>query len=306
MTRRTLAVALALLVVAPLAPRAQTARPPRHTHQHGAATPPAAPDDAATSEPASRQITMEELHRLGGTPRGWKFSLPEGDAARGRQVFVDAGCFKCHAINDPGLPDAGAEKRPGPDLTDMGGHHPAEYFAESILSPNAVIVTGPGFTGTDGLSIMPSYADSLSVEQLLDVVAFIKGQPGESGHHHADGARETLAGDYRVRLASAPVTDAAGKTVPGDRLMVFVTDRTTGEPVPYLPVQIRLHAPGKAARVVRLAPTMGAEPFHYAGTVRVPDDVETIDVAIGATSMRVTGAPATRYRKPVTATFEWP
>ena len=306
MTRPTLAVALALLVAAPLAPGAQTKRPPPHTHQHGAVTAPAAPDDDSTSEPASRQITMEELHRLGGTPRGWKFTLPGGDAARGRQVFVDAGCFKCHAINDPGMPDAGAEKRPGPDLTGMGAHHPAEYFAESILAPNAVIVTGNGFTGTDGLSIMPSYADSLSVEQLLDVVAFIKNQPAGSGHHHGGGARETVAGDYRVRLASAPATDAAGKTVPGDRFMVFVTDRTTGEPVPYLPVQIRLLAPGKAARVVSLAPTMGAEPFHYGATVRVPDDVETIGVAIGPTSMRVTGAPAARYRKAVTATFEWP
>src|SRR2546422_3347053 len=37
---------------------------------------------------------------------------------------------------------------------------PAEYFAESILSPNAVILDGPGYTGPDGKSIMPSYARS--------------------------------------------------------------------------------------------------------------------------------------------------
>ena len=148
---------------------------------------------------------MEELHRLGGTPRGWKFTLPAGDAARGKRVFVDAGCFKCHAVQGADIPEAEAEKRPGPALTGMGAHHPAEYFAESILAPNAVIVSGPGFTGTDGLSIMPSYADSLSVEQLLDVVAFIKSQSGDGGHHaHHGGTRETVAGDYRVRLASVP------------------------------------------------------------------------------------------------------
>ena len=40
----------------------------------------------------------------------------------------------------------------------MGSHHPAEYFAESILNPNRVIVQGAGYTGEDGLSKMPSYA----------------------------------------------------------------------------------------------------------------------------------------------------
>ena len=88
--------------------------------------------------------------------------------------------------------------------------------------------------------------------------------------------------------------------------MVFVTDRETGEPVPYLPVQMKLTARGKAARVVTLAPTMGADPFHYGAIVRVPDDVETIGVSIGPTTMRVTGATPGRYRKAVTATFEWP
>jgi hypothetical protein len=189
----------------------------------------------------------------------------------------------------------------------MGAHHPAEYFAESILAPNAVIVTGPGFTGTDGLSIMPSYADSLTVEQLLDVVSFIKSQSGDAGHHahHGGEARETVAGDYRVRLASVPATDAAGKTIAGDRFMVFVTDRETGETVPYLPVQLTLNAPGKKAHVVTLAPTMGADPFHYGATVRVPDEIETVGVSIGPTTMRVTGT-AGRYRKPATARFEWP
>jgi mono/diheme cytochrome c family protein len=299
--RKTLVAALVLLAGAPLASLAQTS----HRHDHRAAAAAAADSDGGAA--ASRHVTMEELHRLGGTPRGWKFTLPEGDAARGKQVFVDAGCFKCHAISDAGLPDAGAEKRPGPDLTGMGAHHPAEYFAESILAPNAVIVMGPDFTGTDGLSIMPSYADSLSVEQLLDVVTFLRSQSGGGPHAqpHGDSTRESVAGDYRVRFASVPVT-AAGKTVPGDRFMIFVTDRTTGEPVPYLPVRMKLNAPGKAARVVPLAPTMGADPFHYGATVVVPDDIETIDVAIGPTTMRVTGASVRRYRKPVTVTFEWP
>ncbi len=84
----------------------------------------------------------------------------------------------------------------GPELMGMGSHHPAEYFAESILAPNAVIVDGPGFAGPDGRSIMPSYADSLSVTQLVDLVAFLKSLTGDEGHAHGAAAMEQTAGDY--------------------------------------------------------------------------------------------------------------
>ena len=88
----------------------------------------------------------------------------------------------------------------------MGGHHPAEYFAESIVNPNAVIVTGPGHTGADGLSIMPDFRDSLTLAETIDLVAYIRSLTGGDAHdHHADATaeRERVAGDYRVRLAYA-------------------------------------------------------------------------------------------------------
>ena len=71
----------------------------------------------------------------------------------------------------------------------MGPYHPAEYFAESVLDPNAVIVKGPGYTSPDGSSIMPGYADSLSVAQLIDLVAYLRsmtaGEPhGGAAHSH--------------------------------------------------------------------------------------------------------------------------
>ena len=50
---------------------------------------------------------------------------------------------------------------------------------------------------------------------------------------------------------------------------------------------------------------MGADSFHYSATVLVPDDVESIRVSIGPTTMRVTGTSG-RYKKPATATFDWP
>lgn len=143
-------------------------------HRHPPGTPP------HEHPPAPVRVTMEELHRHGGVPPGWRFRLPPGDPKAGREVFVKLECFKCHAVRGEQFPGAPGEARDtGPELTGMGAHHPAEYLAESILNPNAVIVTGPGHTGPDGLSTMPDYRDSLTVGELIDLVAYLKslGEP---------------------------------------------------------------------------------------------------------------------------------
>ena len=62
-------------------------------------------DGASAPAPASgRRVTMEELHQGGGVPRGWKFTIPPGDASRGKQVFADLECYTCHAVKDGGFP----------------------------------------------------------------------------------------------------------------------------------------------------------------------------------------------------------
>jgi copper resistance protein D len=123
---------------------------------------------AGSAEPV--RVTMADLHASGGVPRGWSFTPPAGDAARGRQVFVRSGCFACHAAAGEHVPPSSGV---GPDLTGAGEHHPAGYLLESVINPNAVIVQGPGYTGPDGRSIMPSYADRLAVQELLDLVAYL-------------------------------------------------------------------------------------------------------------------------------------
>jgi putative copper resistance protein D len=124
---------------------------------------------AVSDEPV--RVTMEELHASGGVPPGWMFTPPPGDAARGRQIFVRLGCFACHAVAGESFPSSSGL---GPDLTGAGEHHPAGYLLESVINPNAVIVQGPGYAGPDGLSAMPSYADRLSVGELLDLVAYLR------------------------------------------------------------------------------------------------------------------------------------
>jgi uncharacterized protein involved in high-affinity Fe2+ transport len=282
-------------------------------HQHG--------NQAKSAPPApagSRRVTMEELHRSGGVPRGWKFTLPGGgDPAKGRQLFADLECYKCHAMNGAGFPPSGGDGKTGPELTGMGAHHPAEYFAESILSPNSVIVEGPGWIGPDGTSIMPSYADSLSVTQLVDLVAFIKSQDGGGGHAHHDGAsQERTVGPYRVRLMFHPADsahaghDAHAHHAPAaagaaGHLMAFVADATTGDPVPYLPISAGVHIQGAPAKVVKLVPMTGLAGFHYGADATLPQGTQRIVLTIGVTTMQVMGADRTRYAKPQTVAFDW-
>src|SRR5688572_17666887 len=164
----------------------------QHTGHDTPATAPAKP-------PAP--ISAEHLHGTGGVPPGWKFTLPPGDPKAGRETFGKLECNKCHEI----VPDFPTGERGagdvGPALTGMGAHHPAEYFAQSIVDPNAVILSGPGFVGPDGRSVMPDYRDAVTFTELVDLVAYLKSLGGD-GHRHeaATSPRERTAGPYRVRV----------------------------------------------------------------------------------------------------------
>ncbi len=153
-----------------------------HTH------PPGTPAHDHPKAPV--HITMEELHKHGGVPPGWQFTVPPGDPRDGREVFAKLECYKCHEVKGEHFPRAA--KGPGdagPDLTGMGRRHPPQYFLESMMNPNAVIVTGPGYTGPDGLSIMPDYRESLTVAELIDLVAYMQDLKGEHEHPPAGGSR---------------------------------------------------------------------------------------------------------------------
>lgn len=137
---------------------------------------------------------MEELHQHGGVPPGWKFGMPVGDPKAGRQAFLALECYKCHHIATEKAPEFQPQAdHIGPDLTGMGMHHPAEYFAESILNPNAVIVIGEGFSGPNGLSRMPEYNDTLTIKQLIDLVAYLKSLRGAAA---ATGAGDRQHGSH--------------------------------------------------------------------------------------------------------------
>ncbi|MDE0299562.1 MAG: c-type cytochrome [Candidatus Poribacteria bacterium] len=84
-----------------------------------------------------------------------------GDVERGKRVFVDgAKCIACHAVAGIEQPagqtlDDGVEVVAAPDLTDIASLNSMRYIEESIVKPNALIVSGYGSVTvkTNGASI---------------------------------------------------------------------------------------------------------------------------------------------------------
>ncbi len=118
-----------------------------------------------------------------GMQASWKFTLPQGDPVEGRKVFVQLECYKCHEIKGETFPAVTkGEKGVGPELSQMAGMHPVEFFAESIMNPNAVIDPNSkekGYLGDDGKSKMPNYNDILTVKQVADLAAYLTSLKGQ-------------------------------------------------------------------------------------------------------------------------------
>ena len=105
-------------------------------------------------------------------PQGWKFTFPEGLAPAGKSVFLNMQCYSCHTISIPGEKLPFRAKAIGPDLTGYSVLS-KEYLAESIIKAHT-IVAAPGYTVKDGRAAMGVYNHFLTVQELIDVVAFLK------------------------------------------------------------------------------------------------------------------------------------
>jgi hypothetical protein len=106
-------------------------------------------------------------------PQGWKLTFPDGDANAGKTVFINMKCYSCHAIEIHGekLPPA-RSKGAGPTLNGYAVL-PKEYLAESIIKSHPV-VAAPGYVVKEGRAAMGEYNHFLTVQELIDLVAFLK------------------------------------------------------------------------------------------------------------------------------------
>lgn len=133
----------------------------------------AAQQPAKPGAPARPPQARPQPHGDHGTPEGWKFTWPKGDPAKGRQVFSKLECYSCHEVKGEKFPAPRDRGKIGPELSMMGPLHEPEYFAEAIINPGAVVEKGKGYHAADGSSKMPSFNDSLTVQELIDLVAFL-------------------------------------------------------------------------------------------------------------------------------------
>jgi Cu/Ag efflux protein CusF len=121
------------------------------------------------SSPAAAQKAghQKELHTH--QPQNWRFTMPRGDSAKGREVFVKYECYFCHEVRGENFVFAGEDY--GPELSQMGPLHPLEYFAESVINPNAAVETENRKPG--GKSTMPDYNNRMTVQELIDLSAYL-------------------------------------------------------------------------------------------------------------------------------------
>lgn len=91
---------------------------------------------------------------------------------KGRAAFVKFECYTCHEVKGEtfAAPDPG---KVGPELSAMAGAHPLEYFAESIINPNAAVEKGRGYEAPDGSSKMPSFNEDMTVQELIELVTYL-------------------------------------------------------------------------------------------------------------------------------------
>jgi len=108
-----------------------------------------------------------EMHH----PQGWRFTMPKGDATKGRAAFEKFACYVCHEVRGEKFPAAAPGNVLGPELSQMGPLHPLEYFTESIVNPSAH--AAKKYRSPDGKSTMPAANDRMTVQELIDLSTYL-------------------------------------------------------------------------------------------------------------------------------------
>jgi sulfur-oxidizing protein SoxX len=113
------------------------------------------------------------------------FRLPaDGNIDRGRQAFADLGCSTCHRVPGSEMP-APTVQPPVPVV--LGGEVDWKlsdaYIVTSLISPSQQLAhhrkDQEQQLASGGVSRRPSYADRITVRQMVDLVAFLQSRYSE-------------------------------------------------------------------------------------------------------------------------------
>lgn len=106
------------------------------------------------------------------------FHMPkDGDAERGKIAFVKHGCHTCHEVAGAGLERPSVEP-PVPVV--LGGlvddRLSDAYLVTSIIDPSWRLAPHPDpqQIASGSVSRMPSYADRMTVREVIDTVTFLQ------------------------------------------------------------------------------------------------------------------------------------
>lgn len=179
--RPALAVALLLilsmltLALAACAPDAQGAIiSPRLGEQLAAAEAGQVVVAAAAEElPKLAELSTEAI--FAGLPADFADALAAANPDNGTNIALTSGCIGCHNL-DPTVQMTGPTWHNVGDtaVSRVPAESPALYLYHSIVDPNLYVV--PNYPA----NIMPqTYADTLSQEQLADLVAYLLAQNGQ-------------------------------------------------------------------------------------------------------------------------------
>ena len=118
---------------------------------------------------------------LGGCDTGPRsalgFRLPDGDPEAGRQAFLSLQCHSCHDVGGDTLPAAPDRQR---TIVQLGGPVGVVKTYGQLVS--AIIYPSHKITGNqhkdlvsrDGESLMRDYNDTMTVQQMIDIVAYLQ------------------------------------------------------------------------------------------------------------------------------------
>jgi sulfur-oxidizing protein SoxX len=105
------------------------------------------------------------------------FSLPEGDAIRGKDTFLYMHCHECHTIAGEDLPRV---PMADPPFVELGGTVTrVKTYGElvtAIINPSHKLAKGYPIdeVANDGESKMPVYNGFMTVQELIDIVMFLQ------------------------------------------------------------------------------------------------------------------------------------
>lgn len=108
------------------------------------------------------------------------FSLPEGSVERGHEAFLYLQCHACHTIAGVDLPQE--PHAPEPPFVELGGDvtrvKTYGQLLTAIINPSHKLAEGypEELIAEDGKSRMPVYNEVMTVQELIDIVAFLQPQ----------------------------------------------------------------------------------------------------------------------------------